>query len=54
MIFRIAFFLFVFVPFMLVVIPLQALVLLKRRGGISTDPLHHITVHDEDVLERAC
>ena len=31
----------------------QALVLLKRRGGISTDQHHHITVHDEDVLARA-
>jgi CRP/FNR family transcriptional regulator, cyclic AMP receptor protein len=31
----------------------QALVLLKRRGGISTDQLHHITVHNEDVLARA-
>jgi CRP/FNR family transcriptional regulator, cyclic AMP receptor protein len=30
----------------------QALVLLKRRGGISTDPHHHITVHKEDVLAR--
>jgi CRP/FNR family cyclic AMP-dependent transcriptional regulator len=31
----------------------QALVLLKRRGAISTDQHHHITVHDEDALERA-
>lgn len=31
----------------------QALVQLKRRGGISTDQHHHITVHDEDVLARA-
>jgi CRP/FNR family cyclic AMP-dependent transcriptional regulator len=31
----------------------QALVLLKRRGAISTSANHHITVHDEDVLERA-
>lgn len=31
----------------------QALVLLKKRGGISTDQHHHITVHDEDVLARA-
>ena len=31
----------------------QALVMLKKRGGISTDQHHHITVHDEDVLARA-
>jgi hypothetical protein len=31
----------------------QALVLLKKRGGISTDQLHHITVRNEDVLARA-
>jgi CRP/FNR family cyclic AMP-dependent transcriptional regulator len=31
----------------------QALVVLKRRGAISTDQQHHITVHDEDVLARA-
>jgi CRP/FNR family cyclic AMP-dependent transcriptional regulator len=31
----------------------QALVLLKRRGAISTDQYHHITVHKRDVLERA-
>jgi CRP/FNR family transcriptional regulator, cyclic AMP receptor protein len=31
----------------------QALVLLKRRGAISTDQQHHITVHKEDVLARA-
>ena len=31
----------------------QALVLLKRRGAITTDPQHHITVHKLDVLERA-
>ena len=30
----------------------QALVMLKKRGGISTDQYHHITVHDEDVLAR--
>jgi CRP/FNR family cyclic AMP-dependent transcriptional regulator len=31
----------------------QALVLLRRRGAISADQHHHITVHDEAVLERA-
>ena len=31
----------------------QALVQLKKRGGISTDQHHHITVHDRDVLARA-
>jgi CRP/FNR family cyclic AMP-dependent transcriptional regulator len=31
----------------------QALVQLKKRGGISTDQHHHITVLNEDVLERA-
>lgn len=31
----------------------QALVLLKRRGAISTDAHHHITVHDDEMLERA-
>jgi CRP/FNR family cyclic AMP-dependent transcriptional regulator len=31
----------------------QALVQLKRRGAISTDQHHHITVHDEDVLTRS-
>jgi CRP/FNR family cyclic AMP-dependent transcriptional regulator len=31
----------------------QALVLLKRRGAISTDANHHITVHDHEILERA-
>ena len=31
----------------------QALVLRKKRGGISTDQHHHITVHDESVLARA-
>jgi CRP/FNR family transcriptional regulator, cyclic AMP receptor protein len=30
----------------------QALVLLKRRGAISTDQHHHITVLKEEVLER--
>ena len=30
----------------------QSLVLLKRRGAISTDQHHHITVHNEDVLAR--
>jgi CRP/FNR family cyclic AMP-dependent transcriptional regulator len=30
----------------------QALVLLKRKGAISTDQYHHITVHNEDVLSR--
>jgi CRP/FNR family cyclic AMP-dependent transcriptional regulator len=30
----------------------QALVLLKRKGAISTDQYHHITVHNEDVLAR--
>jgi CRP/FNR family cyclic AMP-dependent transcriptional regulator len=30
----------------------QALVLLKRKGAISTDQHHHITVHNEDVLAR--
>ena len=38
MIFRIVFFLFVFVPFMLVVIPLQALVLLLRLPGWNVLP----------------
>ena len=32
----------------------QALVLLKRRGAITTDQGHRITVRDEEVLERAC
>jgi CRP/FNR family transcriptional regulator, cyclic AMP receptor protein len=31
----------------------HALVRLKRLGAISTDQHHHITVHKEDVLERA-
>jgi CRP/FNR family cyclic AMP-dependent transcriptional regulator len=31
----------------------QALVQLKRRGAISTDQHHHITVHNADVLSRA-
>ena len=32
----------------------QALVLLKRRGAITTDQGHRITGRDEEVLERAC
>lgn len=31
----------------------QALVLLKRRGAITTDQHHHITVHDRELLARA-
>jgi CRP/FNR family cyclic AMP-dependent transcriptional regulator len=31
----------------------QALVQFKRRGAISTDQHHHITVHNEAVLTRA-
>jgi 1-acyl-sn-glycerol-3-phosphate acyltransferase len=38
MIFRIVFFLFIFVPFMLVVIPIQALVLLLRLPGWNVLP----------------
>ena len=38
MIFRIVFFLFVFIPFMLVVIPAQALVLLLRLPGWNVLP----------------